>query len=276
MGSLLENQVAIITGAARGIGAATARLFAREGAKVVVSDRDELPARDVASEIRSEGGDAIAVSGDITIPAFPAHLIEESIAKYGRLNILVNNAGYTWDGMLHKMTDHQWQAMLEVHATAPFRLIRAAAPYMRDAAKDEQAFGRKREPRCVINISSTSGLHGHIGQANYSTAKLGIVGLTKTVAKEWGAFGVRCNAVAFGYIDTRLTQSKEANESIDVEGEQVALGIPSQLRDMIQLMIPLGRAGTVEEAAGALLLLASPYAAYINGHVLEVTGGMGI
>ncbi|MBI2433754.1 MAG: SDR family oxidoreductase [Candidatus Hydrogenedentes bacterium] len=276
MGSLLENQVAIITGAARGIGAATARLFAREGAKVVVSDRDELPARDVASEIRSEGGDAIAVSGDITIPAFPAHLIEESIAKYGRLNILVNNAGYTWDGMLHKMTDRQWQAMLEVHATAPFRLIRAAAPYMRDAAKDEQAFGRKREPRCVINISSTSGLHGNIGQANYSTAKLGIVGLTKTVAKEWGAFGVRCNAVAFGYIDTRLTQSKEANESIDVEGEQVALGIPSQLRDMIQLMIPLGRAGTVEEAAGALLLLASPYAAYINGHVLEVTGGMGI
>lgn len=276
MGSLLENQVAIITGAARGIGAATARLFAREGAKVVVSERDELPARDVASEIRSEGGDAIAVSGDITIPAFPAHLIEESIAKYGRLNILVNNAGYTWDGMLHKMTDRQWQAMLEVHATAPFRLIRAAAPYMRDAAKDEQAFGRKREPRCVINISSTSGLHGNIGQANYSTAKLGIVGLTKTVAKEWGAFGVRCNAVAFGYIDTRLTQSKEANESIDVEGEQVALGIPSQLRDMIQLMIPLGRAGTVEEAAGALLLLASPYAAYINGHVLEVTGGMGI
>lgn len=276
MSGLLENQVAIITGAGRGIGAETARLFSRQGAKVVVSDRDEIPAREVASGIRSEGGDAIAVSGDMTIPAFPDHLIQETIAKYGRLNILVNNAGYTWDGVIHKMTDRQWQAMLDVHNTAPFRLIRAATPYLRDAAKEELAFGRQQQPRCIINVSSTSGLHGNAGQSNYSTAKMGVVGLTKSIAREWGPFGVRCNAVAYGMIETRLTRAKEDNEQIEVDGESVALGIPSHLLDVSRMLIPLGRPGTVEEAAGAMLLLASPFASFITGHVLEVTGGMGI
>lgn len=276
MTGLVENQVAIITGAARGIGAATARLFADQGAKVVVHDRDEAPARAVAADIRAGGGDAIAVAGDITLPEVPEHIVAESVAKYGSINILVNNAGYTWDGMLHKMSDAQWKAMLDVHNTAPFRMIRAIAPYMREAAKEESAHDKQHSPRCIVNVSSTSGLHGNIGQANYATAKLGIVGLTKTVAKEWGPFGIRCNAVAFGYIDTRLTQAKESGDHIEVDGQEVPLGIPGHLRDMMTHLIPLGRAGTPEEAAGAILLLASPLAAYITGHTLEATGGFGI
>jgi len=274
MEKLLENQVAIITGAGRGIGAAAAKLFAQHGARVVVSDLDAAPAEAVATVIGQEGGQAIAVPGDVTDPAFPDALMAKAIEAFGKLNILVNNAGYTWDGMLHKMSDRQFAAMIEVHNTAPFRLIRAAAPYMREAAKAEQAEGKKVEPRCIVNVSSTSGLHGNTGQINYSTAKSGIVGMTKTVAKEWVPFGIRCNAVAFGFIETRLTQDKEAGQSIEVDGEEVPLGIPSHLKGMATMVIPLARTGTPEEAAGGLLLLASPLASYITGHTLEVTGGM--
>ncbi|MCF6283775.1 MAG: SDR family oxidoreductase [Candidatus Hydrogenedentes bacterium] len=276
MSSLLQNQVAIITGAGRGIGAATAHLFAAQGASVVVSDRDAEPTEEVVQEIRSAGGIAMGVPGDVTDPAFPDTLIKATMAEYGALHILVNNAGYTWDGMLHKMSDKQWEAMLAVHNTAPFRLVRAASPHMRDAAKKELATGQVPPPRCIINVSSTSGLHGNVGQLNYATAKMGMVGFTKTVAKEWGAFGIRCNAVAFGYIETRLTQAKESGETIAGDGEEIPLGVPSHLHDMVKMMIPLGRTGTVEEAAGSILLLASPFAGYINGHTLEVTGGMGI
>lgn len=276
MTPLLENQIAILTGAGRGIGAAAARLFAEHGASVVISDRDEEPAQAVAHEIEAAGGKAVAVPGDITNPEFPERLVAKTIETFGSLNIIVNNAGYTWDGMLHKMTDRQWQAMLEVHNTAPFRLIRAAAPYLRDAAKKEIAEGQPRQPRCIINVSSTSGLHGNPGQANYATAKLGIVGLTKTVAKEWGPLGIRCNAVAFGYIETRLTAPKESGETISVEGEEVHLGIPQMMKEGLSTFIPLGRGGTPEEAAAAILFLASPLASYVNGHTLEVTGGMGI
>lgn len=276
MSGLLANQVAIITGSGRGIGAAAARIFAREGAKVVVSDLDAAPAEATAEEIRKAGGDCIVVAGSVTDPAFPEKLMKATIEKYGKLNILINNAGFTWDGVIHKMTDEQWDKIIECHATAPFRLIRAAAPYMREAAKEEMAAGNKPEPRCIINISSTSGLHGNAGQANYATAKLGIVGLTKTVAKEWGQFGIRCNAVAFGMIETRLVQAKEEGGSIDVDGKKIALGIPAQMREMAKMMIPLGRSGEPEEAAGGVLLLATPYASYITGHCLEVTGGAGI
>ncbi|MBI2421393.1 MAG: SDR family oxidoreductase [Candidatus Hydrogenedentes bacterium] len=276
MTALLENQVAIITGAGRGIGAAAAELFARHGAKVVVSDLDAAPSDAMAEHIRAQGGAAISVPGDVTDPAFPDKLMAATIEAYGKLNCLVNNAGYTWDGMVHKMTDKQWQAMLDVHNTAPFRLIRAAAPHMRDASKAEQAEGRTPEPRNIVNVSSTSGLHGNIGQANYATAKMGVVGLTKTIAKEWGPFGVRCNAVAFGFIDTRLTRDKSAGDTIAVNGEEIALGIPGHLKDMATMMIPLTRTGTAEEAAGGILLMASPLASYITGHTLEVTGGAGV
>jgi len=271
---MLEGQVAIITGAGRGIGAAAAKLFAEQGAKVVVSDLDAEPAEAVVAEIKAAGGEAIAVAGDVTNPDFPNELMKKTMDAFGKLNILVNNAGYTWDGMLHKMSDKQFQAMLDVHNVAPFRLIRAATPFMREAAKAEKGEGKDPEPRCIINVASTSGLFGNVGQINYSTAKSGILGMTKTVAKEWGAFGIRCNAVAFGLIETRLTQDAESGEKIAVAGEQVALGIPSHLKGMATMLIPLGRAGTPQDAAGAILLLASPYASYITGQCLNVTGGL--
>ncbi len=274
MARMLENQVAIVTGAGRGIGAATAKLLAEHGAKVVVSDLDAAPAESVVAEITAAGGEAVAFAGDVTDPAFPDALMQKCIETYGKLNVLVNNAGYTWDGMLHKMSDKQFQAMLDVHNVAPFRLIRAAGPYMREASKAEKSAGRDPEPRCIINVSSTSGVHGNVGQINYSTAKSGILGMTKTVAKEWGAFGIRCNAVAFGLIETRLTQDAESGEKIAVAGEEVTLGMPGHLKGMATMLIPLARPGTPQDAAGAILLLASPYASYITAHCLDVTGGL--
>jgi 3-oxoacyl-[acyl-carrier protein] reductase len=277
---ILEGQVAIVTGSGQGIGAATAKLFAQQGAKVVVTDLDAAKAEKVVAEIKAEGGAAIAVPGDVTAVEFPDRLVQETIKAFGKLNIIVNNAGYTWDGILHRMTDKQWEAMLLVHNTAPFRIIRAAAPFMRDAAKDELEKKGVAEPRCIINISSTSGLHGNAGQVNYSTAKAGVCGMTKTIAKEWGMFGIRCNAIAFGWIDTRLTKErdpKEGGEEIEVDGQKVKLGIPKNARPgNAEAFIPMKRKGTPEEAAGSVLLLASPYAGYITGHTLEVTGGAGI
>lgn len=280
MTQLFENQVAIVTGSGRGIGAAAAKLFSQYGAKVVVTDLDPDPSDATAAEITGSGGQAISIPGDVTDPKFPAQLMAQTVAHFGKLNILVNNAGYTWDGMLHKMQPEQWQAIIDVHLTAPFRMIQASVPYMREAAKQEKEAGQPLESRCIVNVSSTSGLHGNVGQANYAAGKMGIVGLTKTVAKEWGGFGIRCNAVAFGFVDTRLTQPKENREAIEIQGQRVALGIPErllQMRDQIlPLQIPLARAATPEEAAGGIIMMASPFAAYITGHTLEVTGGAGI
>ncbi|KAF8976093.1 hypothetical protein BGZ46_008581 [Entomortierella lignicola] len=270
---LLNGQVAIVTGAGQGIGGATALLFAKEGASVVVSDLDDAKGQAIAKQIRESGGKAIAVSGDVTDLAFPDRLIGETIKAFGKINIIINNAGYTFDGMLHKTTDKQFQMMLEVHNAAPFRILRAAAPYMR--LKDG-------EPRSIVNVSSTSGLHGNVGQANYATAKAGIVGLTKTVAKEWGSFGVRCNTVAFGHIETRLTRAKENGEAVVIDGQKIALGIPMGAKKDLPppaamfADVPLKRAGQVDEAAGSILLLVTPFASFITGHTLEVTGGRGI
>lgn len=225
--------------------------------------------------INNSCGEAISVPGDVTDPAFPQRIVAAAVAAFGGLHILVNNAGFTWDGMLHKMSGKQWDAMMAVHCTAPFRLIQAAAPHMREAAKREiEASGRPR-PRCILNVSSVSGVHGSVGQANYSTAKAGVVGLTKSVAKEWGPFGIRCNALTFGYINTRLVASKDRGATIEVDGETVVLGIPeaNAAAAAMKQLIALGRVGAPEEAAGAMLLLASPYASYITGQAVEVTGG---
>ena len=275
--SLFENQVVVVTGAGRGIGAATAQLFAEHGASVVVNDLDAAPATETADAIRQAGGEAHVVAGSVTEDGFAEALLEEAVETYGKLNVLVNNAGFTWDGMLHTMTDDQWRAVMEIHTFAPFRLIRAAAKHLREPGKQEFAAGTPfSENRVVVNVSSTSGLHGNVGQVNYATAKMGVVGLTKTVAKEWGRFGVRCNAVAFGFIDTRMTRSKDDGEAAVVDGREIAQGIPDAIREVGATANPLGRPGTDREAAGGVVLMASPLAGYVTGHTLEVTGGAGI
>ena len=274
MPGMLQDHVAIITGAGRGIGAEAARLFAREGAAVLASDRDAEPLAAVAAEISGAGGQVAVLAGDITDPAFPEQLVAKAVDTFGKLTVLVNNAGYTWDGMCHKMGDDQFAAMLDIHVNAPFRMIRAAAPHMRDAAKQEQAENGAPFPRAIVNVSSVAGTRGNAGQINYSAAKAGVIGMTKSVAKEWGPFNIRCNAVAFGFIDTRLTQSKESGETVAVAGKDVQLGIPSHMRDMALMVIPMARYGTVTDAAGGILLLASPYASYVTGHTLDVSGGL--
>ncbi|HEV2582802.1 MAG TPA: SDR family NAD(P)-dependent oxidoreductase [Ktedonobacteraceae bacterium] len=270
---MLDGKVAIITGSGRGIGAATARLLGSEGARVIVSDLDPTPAEETAAAIRAAGGRAAVIAGDVTDPAFPKQLIQGTLDAFGGIDIIVNNAGYTWDAVIQNMTDKQWYAILDVHTTAPFRILREASHFIRDAAKKEAAANGQANPRKIINISSVSGVYGNAGQANYSTAKAGITGLTKTIAKEWGRFNVQSNCVCYGFIDTRLTASKEGAEKIQREGEEIALGIPDQMRQMAALTISLGRPGTPQEAAGPVLFLASPLSNYVSGIVLEVTGG---
>lgn len=266
---MLAGQVAIITGSGQGIGAEAARLFANEGAQVVVSDIDSVKAQSVADGITSAGGRAIAVSGDMLDSKYIEELVKKA-AEFGggKIHIIVNNAGYTYDGVIHKMSDKQWDTIMDLHTKSPFQLVRAAAPYFR--VKDG-------EPRCVVNISSTSGIHGNAGQANYAVAKAGVTGLTKTIAKEWGpAFGVRANTVAFGHILTRLTQAKEKGAFITgPNGEKIALGIPQiqqATRDQ-HLDIPLRRPGTASEAASAVLAVCSPLFSYVSGQTIMVTGG---
>lgn len=271
---LLSGKVVIITGAARGIGRATAGLCAAQGASVVVSDIDSEPTHDAAANIAAEGGDALAVPGDVTAKDFAPHLIKSTLDAYGRIDAIVNNAGYTWDGTVHKMSDEQWQAMLEVHLTAPFRIIRAAAEYLRETAKQEKEAQGRATARKIVNVSSTTGTRGNAGQTNYAAGKAGIVGVTKTLAKEWGQFNIQVNAVAFGFIETRLTQAKESGERIAREAADIALGIPQASRDIAFRMIPMGRGGTPEEAAGAVLFFCSALSDYVSGQVLEVTGGL--
>src|SRR5829696_3574976 len=239
---LLDGKAAIVTGSARGIGRATAELFVSEGAKVLINDIDGDVAEQAAGEI---DGETAVFAGDLTEPGVPDDLVAKAIEAFGAVDILVNNAGYTWDGVVHRMSDEQFQAMLDIHTIVPFRVVRAIAPHWRESAK-----------------------------ANYSAAKSGVVGLTKTLAKEWGQFKVNCNCVAFGFVETRLTQAKEKGEQIESpSGEKVDLGIPEQMRAMATMVIPLGRPAQPAEAAGPVLFLCSGLADYVHGQVLNVTGG---
>ena len=266
---VLDGKAAIVTGSARGIGRATAELLAEHGARVLVNDLDGDVAEQAASEI---AGETAVFGGDLTREGVPDQLVQKAVDELGQLDIIVNNAGYTWDGVAHKMTDEQFQAMLDIHTIVPFRVIRAAAPYLRDPAKQEREEGREVF-RKVVNVSSVSGTMGNAGQVNYSAAKAGVVGLTKTLAKEWGQFKVNINAVAFGFVETRLTASKEEGGKIEMEGKEIQLGIPEQMRAMASMMIPLGRPASPEEAAGPVFFLCSPWANYVHGQVLNVTGG---
>ena len=274
MERLLEGKIAIITGSGRGIGRAAAELFARHGARVVVSDIDPNPAEETAAAIRAGGGNAISLPGDVTDKSFPDSLIDTTLKEFGGIDVIVNNAGYTWDSVIHKMTDEQWEAIVAVHLTAPFRIIRAAAPYLRETAKREKSEHGQARARKIVNISSTSGTRGNAGQANYSSCKAGVVGMAKTLAKEWGRFNIQVNAVAFGRIDTRLTQPKEKDEKILRGDVEIAIGIPVERLERTTSLIPLGRPGTAEEGAGAVFFFASPFSDYVSGQVLEVTGGL--
>src|SRR5690349_2992453 len=266
---VLDGKAAIVTGSARGIGRATAELLAENGARVVINDLDADVAEQAAGEIQ---GETTVFAGDLTKPGVPDDLVKKALDDFGQIDIIVNNAGYTWDGVVHKMTDEQFQAMLDIHLIAPFRIVRAAAPYLRDAAKKEKEAGEEVF-RKIVNVSSISGTMGNAGQANYSAAKSAIVGLTKTLAKEWGQFKINVNAVAFGFVETRLTASKEEAGTFQREGKDIQLGIPSQLRQMANFVIPIGRPATPEEAAGGVFFLCSPWSNYVHGQVLNVTGG---
>ena len=265
----LYGKAAIVTGSARGIGRATAELLASEGAQVLINDLDGDVAEEAAGEI---GGETATFAGDLTKEDTAAKLVETAVEAFGKVDIIVNNAGYTWDGPIHKMGDDQFQAMLDIHTVVPFRVLRAAAPHLREPAKKERDEGQEVF-RKVVNVSSISGTFGNAGQANYSAAKAGVVGLTKTLAKEWGQFKINVNAVAFGFVETRLTAAKEEGGKIEREGQEIQLGIPEQMRAMASAIIPLGRPASPEEAAGPVFFLCSPWSNYVHGQVLNVTGG---
>jgi 3-oxoacyl-[acyl-carrier protein] reductase len=261
--------VAIVTGSARGIGRATAELLSQQGASVVINDLDGDAAQQAASEI---AGETAVYAGDLTKAGAPDDLVATAIDAWGKIDIIVNNAGYTIDAPIHKMSDDAFQRMLDIHTIVPFRVIRAAAPHLREPAKKEREEGVEVF-RKIVNVSSISGTMGNAGQANYSAGKSGVVGITKTLAKEWGQFKINVNAVAFGYIETRLTASKDADNVMEIGGEKVQLGIPDNLRGMASMLIPIGRPGTPQEAAGGVFFLCSPWSNFVHGQVLNITGG---
>lgn len=270
MSPLLKDRVALVTGAGRGIGRATAERLADEGARVVVNDLDRAVAEDTA---RSLGTAGLACPGDVTEPATSAALVSAAMTEWRRLDIVVNNAGYNWDGPLEEMCQEQMQAMLDVHVVAPFLLLRAAAPHLKRPAEAERDRGEEVF-RKVVNVSSISGTMGNPHQANYSAAKAAVVGLTKGLAKEWGPWRINVNAVAPGFIDTRLTALEGSGELIEVGGREVALGIPAEHRRKGSDLVALGRPGSSDEVARAVLFLCSPLSDYVQGQVLSVTGGL--
>jgi 3-oxoacyl-[acyl-carrier protein] reductase len=271
----LNNRVALVTGGGRGIGRAVSLKLAREGASVVVNDLDAEPADAVVSEITKAGGRAIAVTGSVTEDGFAERFKKAALDAYGDVHIVVNNAGYTYDAFIHKMSDQQFDAMYDVHAKAPFRILRAVGQHWRDMVKQEKAEGRS-VCRKVVNISSAVALGGNPGQVNYSAMKSAVIGLTKTLAKEWGRLNVTVNCVGFGYIETRLTEATTEKKMVEVDGNTVQMGVPQASVDGMKMLIPLGRAGTPEEAANGVYLFCSPDSDYISGQVVLVGGGLSL
>jgi 3-oxoacyl-[acyl-carrier protein] reductase len=269
----LEGKVALITGSGRGIGRSIALKLASEGARVVINDLDAAPAQEVVDEIRKAGGQAVACVGSVTAPDFAERFVGTAVSEFKGLDIIVNNAGYTWDNVVQKMTDEQWYAMMDVHLTAPFRILRAAQPVIRALSKQEKDAGQT-VVRKVVNISSVAGLFGNAGQTNYSTAKAGITGMTMTLAKEWGRMNVTVNCVAYGFIKTRLTVSAESEATANIDGRDIKVGVNPDLMAAMERMIPLGRGGSPDEAAGAVYLLCIPESDYISGQTLMCSGGL--
>ncbi|MWA02890.1 SDR family oxidoreductase [Actinomadura sp. LD22] len=270
----LDGKIAIVTGSGRGIGREIALKLAGDGAAVVVNDLDEEPAAGTVAAIAAAGGRAVACTGSVTEDGFAERFVKTAVDRFGGLDIIVNNAGYTWDTVIQKMTDEQWDAVLDVHLKAPFRILRAAQPVISAAVKEAKAAGEPVPCRKVVNISSIAGLGGNAGQANYAAAKAGVTGLTKTLAKEWGRLNTTVNTVAFGLIRTRLTEAPaDGGSTIDVQGREIKVGVSPRLLDAMEAGIPLGRAGTPGEAAGAVYLLCIPESDYISGQTLVCGGG---
>jgi 3-oxoacyl-[acyl-carrier protein] reductase len=270
----LNNKVAIVSGSGRGIGREIALKLASEGANVVVNDLDAEPAKETVAAVEAAGGKAVGCLGSVTDPDFGDRFVATAVDTYGGLDIIVNNAGYTWDSVIQKMTDEQWDAILDVHLKAPFRILRAAQPVIAAAAKKAKEAGEPIPCRKVVNISSLAGTGGNPGQVNYSSAKAGVTGLTKTLSKEWGRYNVTVNTVAFGFIKTRLTEtSADGHSTIDVQGREIKVGVNPDLLAAMEQMIPLGRAGTPSEAAGSVYLFCLPESDYVSGQTLVCAGG---
>jgi 3-oxoacyl-[acyl-carrier protein] reductase len=270
----LENRVALVTGSGRGIGRAIAQRLAQSGAAIMINDLDPESVDESVQMIQSSGGRAAGFAGDLTAPEFPRNLVDAALSAFGGVDIVVNNAGYTWDNVIQKTSDEQFQAMLDIHLVSPFRILRAASAYLRETAKKETAEGR-RVMRKVVNITSIAGTDGNPGQAGYSSGKAGIIGLTKTLAKEWGRYNVNVNAVGFGLIETRLIQPLAGEAAtIEIKGRQIPVGVQPKVLENVKSICPLGRLGTVDEAAGAVFFFCSPLSDYVTGEVLICGGGL--
>ena len=270
----LDGTSAIVTGSGRGIGQQIALKLAAEGARVVVNDLDAEPAKATVAAIEQAGGTATACVGSVTDDDFADRVVGTAVDAHGGVDIIVNNAGYTWDSVVQKMSDEQWDAILDVHLKAPFRILRAAQPVIAGAVRAAKEAGEPVRCRKVVNISSLAGVGGNAGQANYSAAKAGVNGLTRAMAKEWGRYNVTVNSVAFGWIQTRLTGAVADGETVDIDGREIPVGVNPQLLAAMQQMIPLGRGGTPEEAAGAVYLLCTPESDYISGQTVVCGGGL--
>jgi len=269
----LEGKTALVTGAARGLGRAIATKLAAAGAAVMINDLDESAVTEAECALRTSGFEAAHVCGDLTNPAFPEEMVKAALDTFGAIDIIVNNAGYTWDSVIQKTSDEQFQAMIDIHLVVPFRVLRAASTYLRETAKGEIAAG-KRVMRKVVNITSIAGTQGNAGQSGYASGKAGVIGLTKTLSKEWGRYNVNVNAVGFGLIDTRLVQPINGNAAnIEMHGHQIRIGVQPAMLEQARKASALGRLGSPEEAAGAVLFFCSPLSDYVTGEVLICGGG---
>ncbi len=273
MNKKLDGKVALVTGSGRGIGRSIAMKLAEEGARLVINDLDAEPAQETVEAIQAIGGEAVACPGSVTAPDFAERFVGTAVQQYKSVDIIVNNAGYTWDNVIQKMSDEQWYAIMDCHLTAPFRILRAAQPVIRALSKSELE-GGVRKVRKVVNISSMAGVFGNVGQSNYASAKAGVMGLTQTLAKEWGRLNVTVNCVAYGLIKTRLTGSTAEGATTQIDGRDIKVGVNPGLLSLMEQTIPMQRGGTPEEAAGAVYLFCIPESDYVSGQTLICSGGL--
>ena len=267
----LAGKTAIVTGGGQGIGRAIVQQLASAGANVLACDLDRQALQETQSSVHNPERIAL-VCGDLMQPALPQEIVNAALEAFDSIDIIVNCAGFSWDSVIQKTSDEQFLAMLNIHVIAPFRLLRAASDYLRATAKREIASGQ-RVMRKVVNITSISGTDGNPGQAGYSAGKAGVIGLTKTMAKEWGRYNINVNAVGFGIIQTRMLQPLKLGGTINMGGMDISIGVQPELLDSIAAACPLGRFGTPEEAAGAVLFFCSPLSDFVTGEVLICSGG---